>query len=235
MLLRTRRGLIEFGRARPQPREAIARLLHEIGSTPSGERYLRAALADVISAPMVEGLSADELYEQVAAHILKRNLAFVFLRPYDAVTPGFTVEGDAAVVAKDQKNEAEDLKPAPEIPPEYPVLARQESDQVISSTSQLTTKLAALAFGTFGHARRQSTIARTLVTAAAEQGARILSARQTTDISLEIGKWAEGGPGRPKPTVPIEYKSAAKSTGEMAKFAVDKLAASLGPHDSTKS
>lgn len=226
---------MEFGRARLQPRDAIARLLEEIATTPSGLRYLRNTLVDSSLVPLSEELSDDEVLRQLAARIIEGSLSFVFLRPYDAPTPGFTVEGDAAIVATDQKNKAGDLKPAPEIPPEYPVLARAESDQVIDSTSKLVAKITALLFSTFGRERRQSTIGRTLVTTAAEQSQRILSARQTTDVSLEIGKWPGGGLDRPKPTVPVEYKAAAKSTGEMTKVAIDKLAASLGPHDASKS
>jgi hypothetical protein len=114
------------------------------------------------------------------------------------------------------------------------VLARVESDQVVESTASLVAKLAALMFSTFGRERRPSTIARSYVTAAQEQGLRILSARQTTDVALEVGKWPGGGLDRPKSEVPVEYRSAAKSTGQMAKAAINKLAASLGPHDSSK-
>jgi len=235
MLLRTRRGLIEFGRARLQPRDAIARVLEQMATTPSGVRYLRGALVEASLAPLPDELSDEELLQQITARIIEGTLSFVFLRPYDAPTPGFTVEGDGAIVVADQTNKAGDLKPAPEIPPEYPKLARAESDQVIDSAAKIVANLAALLFSTFGRERRQSTIGRTLVTTAAEQSQRILSARQTTDVSLEIGKWPGGGLDRPKPSVPVEYKNAAKSTGEMTKVAIDKLAATLGPHDSSKS
>jgi hypothetical protein len=234
MLLRTRRGLIEFGRPRLEPRDAIGRVLTQIAATPSGVRYLRGALVGTSLSPIPEEISLDELLQQIAARIIDGTLSFVFLRPYDAPTPGFTVEGEGAIVVADQKNKAGDLKPAPEVPPEYPVLARVESDQVIESTAKLVADLAALLFNTFARERRPSTIARTLVTTAQEQSQRILSARQTTDVTLEIGKWPGGGLDRPKPEVPTEFKSAAKSTGEMAKIAIDKLAASLGPHDPSK-
>lgn len=234
MLLRTRRGLIEFGRARLQPRDAITRILAQMAETPSGLRYLRGALLEASSTPLPDELSPEQLLHQITARILDGALSFVFLRPYDAPTPGFIVEGDGAIVVADQKNEAGDLKPAPEIPPEYPKLARAEADQVIDSTSNLVAKMAALLFGSFGRERRKSTIARTLVTTAQEQGQRILSARQTTDVSLEIGKWPGGGLDRPKPTVPVEYKAAARSTGELTKVAIDKLSASLRPHEPSK-
>jgi hypothetical protein len=234
MLLRTRRGLVEFGRARLQPRDAIARTVNQIALTPGGLRYLRGALADASPAPLPINLTSADLLQQVIARVVDGSLSFVFLRPDDAPAPGFVVQGDGAIVVAEKKNEAGDLKPAPEVPPEYPVLARVESDQVIDSTSKLVGKIAALMFGSFGRARRPSTIARTYVTEAREQGQRILSARQTTDVSLEIGKWPGGGLNRPKPEVPVEYKSAATSTGQMTKVAIDKLSASLGPQDPSK-
>lgn len=235
MLLRTRRGLIEFGRAQVQTRETIDLIVDRIATSPGGLKYLRGALLEASSTPVPETVQSLELLQQVTARILDGTLAFVFLRPYDAPTPGFIVEGDGAIVATDQKNEAGELKPRPEIPPEYPVLARVESDEVIESTAKLVADLAAQLFNTFGRQRRQSTIARTLVTTAREQAQRIQAARHTTDVTLEIAKWAGDGLARPKPEIPIEYKAAAKSTGEMAKIAIDKLAGSLGPHDPTKS
>ncbi|HRI70890.1 MAG TPA: hypothetical protein PK156_41940 [Polyangium sp.] len=235
MLLRTRRGLIEFGRAPHQTRQTIDLIVERIATSAGGLKYLRGALVDVSPEPIPEEISDDELLQQVAARLFDGSLSFVFLRPYDAPTPGFTVEGEGALVATDQKNKAGELKPAPEIPPEYPVLARQESDQVIDSTSKIVAALAKQLFLSFGRARRPSTIARTYVTTAKEQAQRILQARQTTDVSLEVAKWAGGGLARPKPEVPVEYKSAAKSTGQTAKVAIDKLAASLGPHEPSKS
>lgn len=234
MLLRTRRGLIDFGRARLQPHDEVVRLLDSIAETPAGMHYLRGTLDDASCTPLPEETSDDEILDQVTSQVIEGRLAFVFLRPYDAPTPGFTVEGDATVVTADQQNKAGDLKPAPEIPPEYPKLARLESDQVVDSTGKIVGKLAALLFNSFGRERRQTTIGRQLVLTAAEQSLRIVGARQTTDVSLERGKWPGGGLDRPKPTVPVEYKSAARSTGEMAKVAIDKLAASLAPNDPSK-
>jgi hypothetical protein len=234
MLLRTRRGLIEFGRARLQPRDAVARVVNEIALSPGGLRYLHRALIDASPAPVPEDISSTDLLAQVIARVVDGSLAFVFLRPQDTAAPAFVVQGEGAVVAAENKNKAGDLKPAPEVPPSYPILARAESDQVVDSTAKLNAKLTALMFGTFARGSRPSTIARTLVTTASEQAQRIQSARQTTDISLEVGKWPGGGLDRVKPEVPIEYKSAAQSTGQMAKVAIDKLSASLGPNDPSK-
>jgi hypothetical protein len=234
MLLRTRRGLIEFGRARLQPRDAITRTVNEIAATPGGLRYLRAALVDASPSPLPENLSSTNLLQQVIARVIDGSLAFVFLRPHDAPTPGFIVEGEGAVVVADNKNKAGDLKPAPEVPPAYPILARVESDQVIDSTAKLVGRIVALMFSTFARPNRPSTIARSYVTAAQEQGLRIVAARQTTDVALEIGKWPGGGLDRPKPEVPVEFKSAARSTGQMAKVSIDKLSAALPLHDPSK-
>lgn len=210
-------------------------IIDQIADSPGGLKYLRNALVDASPMPVPEDISPDDLIEQIEARVVEGALTFVFLRPYDAPTPGFTVQGEATLVSEDKKNKGEEIKPAPEIPPEYPVMARKESDQVISSTAKLNADLTKLLFGMFGRERRQTTIGRVLVNTAAEQSDRIHAARLKTDITLEVGKWAGGGLDRPKPEVPVEYKNAAKSTGEMAKFATDKLAASLGPHDPTKS
>jgi len=234
MLLRTRRGLIEFGRTKLAPQETITPLVLKIAATPGGLQYLRSALADTAPALIVQDLAPSALIREVTARIVDGTLAFVFPRHFETQAPAFVVQGEAATVIKDQKNKAGDLKPAPEIPPEYPVLARAESDKIIESTARLVAAISKQMFLSFARARRPSTIARSYVIAAKEQGQRILSARQTTDVSLEIGKWPGGGLDRPKPQVPVEYKSAAQSTGVMTKVAIDKLAASLGPQDSSK-
>lgn len=227
MLLRTRRGLIEFGRARLQPREAVARIVDKIAKSPGGLKYLRGALVETSPTPVPENISRADLIKQVHARLIEGALTFVFLRPYEAPTPGFTVEGEGTIVVADQKNEAGDLKPAPEVPPEYPVLARVESDQVIESTAKLVSDLAALLFNSFARERRQSTIGRTLVTTAQEQSQRIQAARRTTDVSLEVGKWPGGGLGRPAPTVPETYVEVASGTANSTKSAIASLGSSF--------
>ena len=114
------------------------------------------------------------------------------------------------------------------------MLARVESDEVIDSTSKLVAAIGALLFGKFGREKRPSTLARTYVLLAGEEGTRIQGARRTVDIALDTSRWPGGGLGRPKPSVPVEFKSAAKTTGESARFAVEKLSTSLGPASNTK-
>ena len=231
---RTGHGLFQFGRPRLPSRDEVAELLTQMAEKPGGMRYLRGILADDVPRLKLDALPDVEILRNLVERITSGRVSFVFLRPRDVPAPGFFVEGGAAGAVMGPENKAGDLRPAPEVPPEYPVLARVESDEVIDSTSKLVAALASLLFGKFGREKRPSTIARTFVTVAGEEGMRILGARQTVDIALDTSRWPGGGLARPKPSVPVEFKSAAKSTGESARFAIDKLSASLGPSSSSK-
>ncbi|MDI1436370.1 hypothetical protein [Polyangium sorediatum] len=226
---RTGMGLFQLGRPRLPSRDEAAETLAQIAEKPGGARYLRGVLADDVPKTLVEAMPDDEVLVSLTERITTGRITFVLLRPRDIRAPGFFVEGDATGAVMGPENKAGDLRPAPEVPPEYPVLARVESDQVIESTAKLVADLAALLFGRFAREKRESTIARTYVLVAGEEGTRIQGARSTVDIALDTARWPGGGLGRPKPSVPVEYKSAAKSTGESARFAIDKLSASLGP------
>ncbi|MDI1450429.1 hypothetical protein [Polyangium sp. 6x1] len=231
---RTGLGLFQFGRPRLPSRADVDEALAQMAEKPGGARYLRGVLGDDVPKALLDTLPDEEILRQLAERITTGRVSFVFLRPRDTRAPGFFVEGDATGAVMGPKNEAGDLRPAPEVPPEYPVLARVESDQVIASTAKLVADLAALLFGRFAREKRESTIGRTYVLVAGEEGMRIQGARRTVDIALDSSRWPGGGLGRPKPSVPVEYKSAAKSTGETARFAIEKLSTSLGAGSSAK-
>ena len=231
---RTGMGLFQLGRPRLPSRDEVSTLLVQLAEKPGGMRYLRGVLADDVPREALDGLPDIEVLRRLVARITTGHVSFVFLRPRDHEAPGFFVEGDATAAVTGPENKAGDLRPAPEVPPEYPVLARVESDEVIDSTSKLVAAIGALLFGKFGREKRPSTLARTYVLLAGEEGTRIQGARRTVDIALDTSRWPGGGLGRPKPSVPVEFKSAAKTTGESARFAVEKLSTSLGPASNTK-
>ncbi len=231
---RTGQGLFSFGRPRLHGPDTASEMLVQMAEKPCGMRYLRGVLGDDVPKATLDGLDDNDVLRLLLARVASGRVSFVFLRPKDTRAEGFFVEGDAAGAMVGPENKAGDLRPAPEVPPEYPVLARVESDEVLDSTSKLLAELTALLFGTFGREKRESTIGRTYVLVAGEEGARIQHARKTVDIALDASTWPGGGLTRPKPSVPVEFKSAAKSTGGAARFAIDKLSASLGPSAPSK-
>jgi hypothetical protein len=234
MFFRSNRGIFQFGRARLHGREATLDLLRQIAKSDSGKRYLKSVLIDELSKVTVAAMSDEEITSALAARITSGKLAFVHHRPSETRVEGFFVEGEGTSVLVGPQNKAGDTHPSPEIPPEYPVLARVESDQIIESTSQLLAKLAALLFVAFARQKRPSTIAAAYVSVASEEQRNIQASKNVIDASLDAALYPGGDLARKKPSVPVELVSAAKSTGAATKFAVDKLAASFADAAVTK-
>lgn len=95
MLLHTRQGLIEFGRARKETRDSVELLLERMVSTPAGFKYLRGTLSDVSTKYQGQDLTPREVVREVAACITAGRLSFVFLRNQDALTLRLIKDGDA--------------------------------------------------------------------------------------------------------------------------------------------
>ncbi len=170
---------------------------------------LRRLLAEELSRSAIFRMRDEVVLEQLAERYVRGSLSLVFVRPADVELEGFTVEGDGAIVIKEQKNEAGDLKPAPEIPPEYPKLARAESDQIVDSTLKLVAKFTDLLFSTFGREKRPTTLGRELILMAADQSGMTNKMRNTTNVVLALQLHPQGGIPKPDPQVKDAYVAAA--------------------------
>lgn len=202
-------GHVLLGRPRRLDRQGILLFLRSIAEDRGTMLELRRLLAEELSRSAIFRMRDEVVLEQLADLYVRGTLSLTFVRPRDIELEGFTVEGDATSVLKDQENKAEDLKPAPEIPPEYPALARQESDQVIDSTSKLNIRLDALLFGSFGFNKRQTTLGRELLSMAAEQSGATNKMRNSMDVVLALQLHGDGPVGKKDPQVKDAYLAAA--------------------------
>jgi len=181
---RSGRGLLQFGRQRLHGPMSAREILQELVGKGEGMPYLRRVLATEIGPDAVDSMSNVEVVDAITLHVRAGKLAFVFPRPRDTRAEAFLVEGDGTAPLTGPKNKAGDLLPAPEIPPEYPVLARVESDQVIDSTLKLIAGLAELMFQMFDGTKRRSTLARTFINVASDEGSKILVAKDNVDAVI---------------------------------------------------
>ncbi|HRI70424.1 MAG TPA: hypothetical protein PK156_39605 [Polyangium sp.] len=202
-------GHVLLGRPRRLDRQGILAFLRSIAVDRGTMLELRRLLAEEMSRSAIFRMRDETVIEQLADRYVRGSFSLVFVRPFDISLEGFTVEGDGAIVLTDQKNEAGELKPAPEIPPEYPVLARQESDQIIDSTLGLVAKLTALMFSTFGHEKRGTTLGRELVLMAAEQSGATNKMRNAMDAVLATQLHPQGEVPKKDPQVKDAYIAAA--------------------------
>jgi hypothetical protein len=226
-LYRTSGGSFHFGRTRPLGREAIEETLTAIAQREGGMAYLRSTMLHELPATLVTPMDNAEVVRQLGERIKTGSLSVVFLRPKDARVPAFLSEGAGPGSAEAPKNKAEDPKPSPIVPYEYPVVARVESDQVIDSTAKLNAELSALLFGMYGRQKRGSSIARTFVVVADEEGNGVKLASTNVDMKIGIELHQGPGSGRPPSTVPVTYVATAKTTGEQTKLAVERLSRQL--------
>lgn len=202
-------GHVLLGRPQRLDRRGILTFLRSIAEDRSTMLELRRLLAEELSRSAIFRLRDDAVLEQLADRYLHGSLSLSIVRPFDVKLEGFTVEGEATSVLKDQENKADESKPTPEIPPEYPALARSESDQIISSTSKLNAKLDALLFSSFGFNKRRSTIGRELVLMAEEQSFSTNKMRNGMDVVLALQLHPPGEASKPTPQVKDAYVAAA--------------------------
>lgn len=203
-------GHVLLGRPRRLDRHGILAFLRSIAEDRGTMLELRRLLAEELSRSAIFRMRDEVVLEQLADRYVRGSLSLTFVRARDVELEGFTVEGDAAIVVKDQENKAGDLKPAPEIPPEYPKLARQESDQIVDSTLGLVAKLASLLFSTFGREKRPTTLGRELILMAADQSGATNRMRNAMDAVLALQLHPQGDVPKPDPQVKDAYIAAAK-------------------------
>jgi len=222
-------GHVLLGRPQRLDRLGILTFLRSIAEDRSTMLELRRLLAESLSRSAIFRLRDDAVLEQLAEQYLRGSLSLTIVRPLDVELEGFTVEGAPATAVTDQKNKPEETKPTPEIPPEYPALARVESDKVIDSTSKLNARLDALLFSSFGLAKRVSTIGRELKSVASEQSFATNAMRNALDATLAVQLHAPGAFSKPTPQVKDAYLAAAAEVAPGAKLAVGWLGELLRP------
>ncbi|HVK64751.1 MAG TPA: hypothetical protein VM694_09760 [Polyangium sp.] len=202
-------GNILLGRPRRLDRHGILAFLRNVALDRRGMLELRRMLAEELHRSSIQHLRDDVVIEQLADRYLRGSLSLVLVHPRDVALEGFMVEGADTTPLTGPKNEAGDLRPAPEVPPEYPVLARVESDQVIDSTLKLIAKLADLLFGSFGLQKRPSTLAKELVLLAADEARGVKTANTKVDLDLTLQLHPQGNKIVPDPQVKDAYVAAA--------------------------
>jgi hypothetical protein len=223
MLLRTGRGSFQFGRARPHGRTAALELLRQIAESEAGQRYLTSILAEEVPKDDLAAMSDEEITHALAARITSGKLAFVHLRPAESRAEGFPVEDDDASVVIGPTNKEAKSYPAPEVPPEYIVLARVESDEVIGSTAYLSAELAALLFVMFARQKVPSTIAPTYVSVSSDEAHKVGASQNSIDASLNGEIYAGGDFKRPESAVPSTFVTVADETASTTKNTTDAL------------
>jgi len=202
-------GHVLLGRPQRMNRHGILTFLRTLAEDRGTMLELRRLLAEELSRSAIFRMRDEVVLEQLADRYVRGSLSLVFVRPRDTELEGFMVTAEAPTVIKDQKNKAGDLKPAPEIPPEYPVLARKESDQIVASTLNLVAKLGALMFSTFGRDKRRTTLGRELILMAADQSGMTNKMRNAMDVVLALQLHPQGEVPRKDPQVKDAYVAAA--------------------------
>ncbi len=202
-------GHVMLGRPRRLDRHGILAFLRNVALDRRGMLELRRLLADELHRSSIHHLRDDVVLEQLAERYVRGSLSLVLVRPRDVELEGFFVEAEVDATLVGPTNEAGDLRPAPEVPPEYPVLARVESDQVLDATSKLLAKLTALLFGTFGREKRPSTLGRELVLLATDQSSGVKASVDGVDVTIGLQLHPQGEIPRPDPQIKDAYIAAA--------------------------
>ena len=130
-----------LGRPFRLDRRGIVSFLRGVAADRRGMQELRRLLAEEMRRSSIHHLRDDVVIEQLADRYVRGSLHLVLVHPREVDLEGYEEKGAATTPLPDQKNKAGDLRPAPEIPPEYPVLARVEANQVIDSTLKLIAEL----------------------------------------------------------------------------------------------
>ncbi|MDI1450428.1 hypothetical protein [Polyangium sp. 6x1] len=202
-------GNLLLGRPRRLDRHGILAFLRNVALDRRGMLELRRLLAEELHRSSIHNLRDEVVIEQLADRYVRGSLSLVLVRPREVELEGFFIEGADTTPLTGPKNEAGDLRPAPEVPPEYPVLARVESDQIIDSTLKLVARLADLLFGSFGLQKRPSTLAQELVLLAADEARGVKGAGTKVDLELELELHPQGGVILPDPQIKDAYVAAA--------------------------
>jgi hypothetical protein len=116
--------------------------------------------------------------------------------------------------------------PSPIVPPEYPILARREADQVIDAMLALTRDLEAQLHDLFKRVVPPSLVAPEFVKVAEEEGGKINHA--VFDLKAKIEEFLyRGMDAMPEPSLPQEYVSVAESESRQIQSSVAAMAAGL--------
>ena len=116
--------------------------------------------------------------------------------------------------------------PSPIVPPEYPILARRESDQVIDAMLDLTRKLEEQLHDLFNRLVPPSLVAPEFVKTAAEEAQKIDHA--VFDLNAKIEEFLyRGMDALPEPAIPSEYVAVAANESRQIQSSIEAMAAEL--------
>lgn len=116
--------------------------------------------------------------------------------------------------------------PSPIVPPEYPILARRESDQVIDAMLELTRKLEDQLHDLFNRVVPPSLVAPEFVKTAAEEAEKIDHA--VFDLKAKIEEFLyRGMDALPEPKIPSEYVQVAADESRQIVSSIEAMAAEL--------
>lgn len=216
-----------LGRRRRLDKRGILAFLRGVSVDRRGMLELRRLLAVELGRSSIHNLRDDVVLEMLAERYVRGALDLVLVHEAEPEFPGFPVQDGAAAAAPATENKAGDLKPAPIVPQEYPVLARVESDGVIDATLKLVAELTDLLFGAFVSEKRPSTLAQAYLGTSSETGDGVGS--KVGDLLITLGLELHAfGPDKPrKPEVPDAYVLAANDVSRAPGAVVSGLGDSL--------
>jgi hypothetical protein len=189
---------------------ALERMRQELFETYQRTNVMRMSQRDLLRE--MAGLLARGIVRAIQSEV---SLAQVYLEA-DKSKKGTWSKG-----AGESKN-----IPSPIVPPEYPILARRESDQVIDSMLALTRDLEAQLHQLFKRLVPPSQVAPEFVATAADESAKI--ERSVFDLKAKIDEFLYRGiDALPEPALPSEYVAMAESEAAGVQSVTAAMAAEL--------
>lgn len=136
-------------------------------------------------------------------------------------------EGTATGASAPGQEAPQEIKPPPIVPQEYPILARVESDEVMSSTRKLVQALQDLKFLGFSHLKTPSQIAHEYMATAKSTAESTRAEIDDLSIDVESELYRKSDMRRPPSEVGDEMIASAKSTSKQAGFVVERMSRDL--------
>lgn len=181
---------------------------------------LRRELFESYERTQVMGMDRYDVLREMARLLARGIMRAVY---NEVELPRVYLESDKATAGKRTtgKGDGKTL-PSPIVPPEYPILARRESDQVVSSTRQLTALLDKQLHDLFKRLVPPSQVAPEYVSAAEETGQKV--DRAVFDLKTKIEEYLyRGMSARPEPSLPPELVAVAESEAAQIKSSIEAM------------
>lgn len=185
---------------------------------------LRRELFESYERTQVMGMARYDVLREMARLLARGVVRAVY---NEVELPRVYLESDKSAKGKRStgKGDGKTL-PSPIVPPEYPILARREADQIISSERALIQELEHQLYNLFKRLVPSSIVAPEYVSAAEETGHKVEHA--VFDLKAKIEEYLyRGMEGRPEPSLPPEYIAVAESEASQIKSSIASMAATL--------